>query len=310
MARSTDVVLSFDLGGTKLRGAHVDARGRILDVAFTRVRQAEGYPGLIRLFKETAELLPKRKIARIAVASAGPLHPDKGVLLDPTNFFTDKKSWGVVPLVKDLKNAFKKPVQLENDAAAAVLGEFWKGGHGRAKNIVAITLGTGVGVGVICNGELVRAGRGLHPEAGHIPLDIFAKDYPCGCGAHGCIEAFLAGSHFTKRLSALKHRMLTGQEAVLLAQDGDAQITAAFKEYGRQLADAIRIFVVMFAPEVVVLSGGFSHASHLFFPETRRLLPQLLQRYRKGIDLLPELKASKLQDDAGILGAAYRAHHS
>lgn len=308
MARSTDLNLCFDLGGTKLRGAHVDGRGRIHAFAVERVRQGEGFPGLVRLFKEVADQLPKAKIKNVAVASAGPLHPGKGVLLDPTNFFTDKQSWGVLPLVRELRKVFRKPVLLENDAAAAVLGERWKGGHGRrAKNIVAMTLGTGVGVGVLCDDQLVRAGRGLHPEAGHIALDVNAKDYPCGCGAYGCIEAYLAGSHFTKRLSKLKGRTLNGQECVALATAGDAHVQAAFAEYGRQLARAVRMFGVMFAPEVVVISGGFSHASSLFLEETRRLLPELMERYRQGIDLLPEIKVSKLQDDAGILGAAYLA---
>lgn len=309
MARSTDVYLCFDLGGTKLRGAHIDGRGKILAQATTRVRQDEGFKGLIELFRETTALLPKAKIKKVAVASAGPLHPQKGILLDPTNFFTGQKSWGVLPLVSALKKVFKKPVLLENDAAAAVLGEKWKGGHGKATNIVAMTLGTGVGVGVIANGELVRAGRGLHPEAGHIPLDINAKDYPCGCGANGCIEAFLAGSHFARRLGRLKGRALSGQEAVALAKD-DVWVQEAFREYGRHLAQAARTLCVMFAPEVVVISGGFSHASALFMEETQALLPQLMERYREGIDLLPKIKVSKLQDDAGILGAAYVAIHS
>ncbi|MBX3022986.1 MAG: ROK family protein [Bdellovibrionales bacterium] len=307
MGRSTDLILAFDLGGTKLRAAFVDAQGRIKAHATTRVRQDEGFRGLIQLFKETADQLPKSKYKAVSVASAGPLHPEKGILLDPTNFFTGDQSWGVLPLVRELKKVFRKPVRLENDAAAAVLGERWKGGHGRTKNIVAMTLGTGVGVGAICNDRLVRAGQGLHPEAGHIPLDINAKDYPCGCGANGCIEAFLAGSHFAHRLGRLKNRALSGQEAVALARGGDVWVQEAFREYGRQLAQAVRVLCVLFAPEVVVISGGFSHASSLFMDETQALLPKLMERYREGIDLLPKIKVSKLQDEAGILGAAYLA---
>lgn len=263
---------------------------------------------MIQLFVDLSKQLPKSKFRYVSVASAGPLHPEKGILLDPTNFFTSQKSWGVVPLVAQLKKAFRKPVILENDAAAAVLGEMWKGGHGRkSKNIVAMTLGTGVGVGVIANGELVRAGRGLHPEGGHIPINAEDKNFPCGCGAYGCIEAFLAGSHFAKRMGARIGRELTGHQAVALAEEGNLQIQASFKEYGRHLAQAVRSLCVMFAPEVVVLSGGFSHASHLFLPETQKVLPGMMERYREGIDLLPEVKVSTLQNDAGILGAAYIA---
>jgi predicted NBD/HSP70 family sugar kinase len=84
-------------------------------------------------------------------------------------------------------------------------------------------------------------------------------------------------------------------------------VQEAFREYGRQLAQAIRVLCVLFAPEVVVISGGFSHAANLFLSETETLLPVLMERYREGIDLLPQVKVSKLQDDAGILGAAYVA---
>lgn len=308
---SSAAVLCFDLGGTKLRAAAVDSRGRILSHAVSRVRQAAGYEGLVALFGETAAKLdrPLSSFRCVSVASAGPLHPEKGLLLDPTNFFTGGESWGVLPLVRSLKKVFGKPVYLENDAAAAVLGERWKGGHGKkvSRNMVAMTLGTGVGVGVICNDELVRAGRGLHPEAGHIPLNVDAFDYPCGCGANGCIEAYLAGSHFASRLGQLKGLALTGHEAVELARSGDSEVLKAFREYGRHLAQAIRVLAVLFAPEVVVISGGFSHASSLFLEETRKVLPELMVRYREGIDLVPEVKVSHLQDDAGILGAAYLA---
>lgn len=306
---NNDVYLCFDLGGTKLRAALINSRGQIKASVTGNVNQRTGLPGLLELFKELEQQLPKVKYKLVSVASAGPLHPEKGVLLDPTNFFTTQKTWGVVPISALLKKVFKKPVILENDAASAVLGEMWKGGHGKKKNnIVAMTLGTGVGVGVITDGQLVRAGRGLHPEGGHIPINAEDHNYPCACGSYGCIEAYLAGTHFAKRMSARIGRSLTGKEAVALAEEGDLQIQASFKEYGRHLAQAIRSFCIMFAPEVVVLSGGFSHAHNLFLPETKKTLPSLLERYREGVDLLPEVKVSNLQNDAGILGAAFIAN--
>ena len=302
------VFLCFDLGGTKLRAALITPAGKIVAQATERIDQQAGVGGLVKLFVAMGDRLdPDRRYALVSVASAGPLHPEKGVLIDPTNFFTDHKTWGIVPLVALLKKAFRKPVRLENDAAAAVLGELWKGGHGRARNIVAMTLGTGVGVGILAEGRLVRAGRGLHPEASHIPINAEDKAFPCACGANGCIEAYLAGMHFSRRMGARVGRALTGQEAVLLAKEGDRQILESFRDYGRYLAMAIRSFAVTFAPEVVVLSGGFSHAHALFLPETEKVLPKLLERYRDGVDLLPRVKVSRLQDDAGILGAAYLA---
>lgn len=308
MKRPTrELHLCFDLGGTKIKAALVSATGRIVNEVSQQVDQSKGYQGLLKDFKSLADQLATGKFKSIAVASAGPLHPGRGELLDPTNFFTGGKSWGVLKLTAALKKVFKQNVYLENDAAAAALGEQWKGGHKKSDNLIAMTLGTGVGIGVIANGQLVRAGQGLHPEASHIPLNFEDKSHRCGCGAYGCIEAYVGGSHFTRKLGERLGRTLTGQEALLLANDGHPEALKAFRSYGEHLAYSIRTLSILFAAETVVLSGGFSHASPHFLQTTRAVLPDLMTRYREGVDLLPEVRISKLQDDAGILGAAAMA---
>lgn len=302
--------LCFDLGGTKLLGALVDSRGKVLTHVTKQIEQSRGFKGLLDDFHDIAAALPvKEKYQCVSVASAGPLHAEKGVLLDPTNFFTGKKSWGVVPLVANLKKLFKKPVWLENDAAAAVMAEAWKGGHGGggSRNLVVITLGTGVGIGAIANGVVVRAGRGLHAEFSHVPINGDDRAYPCGCGAYGCIEAYLAGSHFARHLSWQMGRDLDGAQCRLLAEQGEAQALHAFEEYGRRLALAIRSLAVVFAPETVVLAGGFAKGWKHFLPATESHLPEVLARYREGIDLLPRVRVSKLGDTAGVVGAAFVA---
>lgn len=299
-------MLCYDLGGTKLRAALVTRSGKIAAQKSQPVVQSKGFDGLLADFKSLADQLGPAPYGAISVASAGPLDPGRGELLDPTNFFTGNKSWGVLPLTASLKKIFKQPVRLENDAAAAALGEQWRGGHKKNKNLVAITLGTGVGIGVIANGELVRAGRGLHPEASHIALSE-DKTYRCGCGNYGCIEAHLGGTHFTRRLGQKLGREIDGHQAIALAKDGDRYAMEAFEEYGERLAQAVRALAVLFCAETVVMSGGFSHAHPYFLKHAQARLPELLIRYREGVDLLPELKVSRLQDDAGILGAAYVA---
>jgi glucokinase len=306
VARSTDHFLCYDLGGTKLAAALVTKNGRVVSMTSRAIDQSLGIKGLLAEFVDLAK--PHHGQYRcVSVASAGPLHAGKGVLLDPTNFFTGKKSWGVIHLVAQLKRLFKKPVFLENDAAAAVLAEGWKGGHGRTKNIVSMTLGTGVGIGALLDGKLARAGRGLHPEASHIPINVEDKNFPCGCGAFGCIEAYLAGSHFVRHLSLRTGRDLSGDQCRLLAHQGDVLALEAFTEYGKNLALALRSLAVVFAPEVVVLAGGFARSAPFFQPTTERLLPTVLARYREGIDLLPKIRVSKLGDEAGVIGAAYVA---
>jgi glucokinase len=199
-------------------------------------------------------------------------------------------------------------VLLDNDAAAAAMGEAWKGGHGKkSKNLVAITLGTGVGIGVIANGQVVRAGRGLHPEASHIPIDSQDRARPCGCGNYGCIEAYLSGTHFARHVGEKLTRELNGHDLLKLARAGNADVLAAFTEYGHHLALAVRSLAVVFAPEVVVLGGGFAEAAPFFLEQAQSAMPELLRRYRQGFDLVPEIKISKLGEAIGVMGAACMA---
>lgn len=301
--------MAVDLGGTKIAVAVIDARGRVLAQKREPVLTNEGWRGLVsQLAKLMLPYIREFNLKSAAIASAGPLDPQKGLLLNPTNMTTQGEHWGVVPLIRELRKKVKIPVQLENDAAAAALAEYWLGGAKKIKNSVIITLGTGVGVGVIANGELVRSGRMLHPEGGHIILSYGNKDWPCGCGNLGCAEAMLSGRNFTRYMAKkMNLPQLTGEELVARARDGDAQILKEFQLYGERLAVLMTTLVVLFSPEVFVLSGGFSNAADLFLPSCQRHLKELLKSRRAGVDLLPLILTSPFQDEAGLLGAGYVA---
>jgi predicted NBD/HSP70 family sugar kinase len=239
-----------------------------------------------------------------SIASAGPLDPVAGVLLDPTNFLTDSKGWGVLPIVEKLSGIFNTKVYLENDAAAALLADVWKGASQGKKNVTLMTLGTGVGTAFLANGELVRSGRNLHTEASHISLNAWDKDHPCGCGAYGCVEAYLAGPHFAREVGKAMGRKLTGEDVASLARGGDKIAQDHFTKYGERLALAIRAYSMIFSMEMVVLGGGFSANADCFLEVTKQILPGLYERHRDGVDLLPEVARSPIHDVAGLLGAA------
>ncbi|MGZ3709324.1 MAG: ROK family protein, partial [Bdellovibrionota bacterium] len=188
-------VLAYDLGGTKVAVGVVNRRGKVLDEIRVPVIIEEGKAAVLKQLGDLGlELLKRhREIRRVGVASAGPLDPEKGVLLDPTNFTSSKGSWGKVPLANILSKRLKRPVTMANDAAAAILAEHWIGVAKGYDNAMILTLGTGLGTGMILNGELVRAGRGLHPEAGHLILKDGDETAPCGCGNLGCAEGYLSG---------------------------------------------------------------------------------------------------------------------
>jgi glucokinase len=306
-------VLSYDLGGTKIAVGVVDAQGKVLDELRVPARIEDGKKAVFDQLTELGKNFLKKHpgIRKVGVASAGPIDPVTGVLLDPTNFASREGTWGKVPLARILSQRLKKPVALENDAAAAIIAEHWRGAAKGCDNAMILTLGTGLGTGVIANGKLVRAGHHLHTEAGHLILRQGDSSAPCGCGNLGCAEAYLSGRNFGRRIgSRLGNPGLTAKDIAELARNQDPRALAAFEEYAELMAVAIHNYAVIYAPEIVVFTGSFAEAADLFLPATREHLKKLLARRRIGIDLLPVLKVSKLKNNAGLIGGAWVAFHS
>ena len=306
----THKVLSYDIGGTKVAVGVVTSRGRILEEIRVPVQLEQGKTAVIsRLVELGRQMIRQHKdIKWVGIASAGPLNPITGELLDPTNFVSSKGSWGKVPLAKIMTQELKRPAYLDNDAAAAMLAERWIGAAKKYKNSMILTLGTGLGTGMICNGELVRAGRNLHPEAGHMIIRFNDPTAPCGCGNFGCAKAYLSGKNFTRRTQLrFANPNLSSKDIVNLARKQDPLALAAFEEYAEIMAVTIHNFVRLYSPELIVFAGSFAAAADLFIPSTRKYLEVYLARERKGIDLMPKLEVSKLNNSSGIIGGAYIA---
>ncbi len=307
-------VIAIDLGGTKVLVGVVDPEGQVKDVQRESIELDHGPVGVLnqlaRIILQLKQTHPD--VSAVGLASAGPLNPEMGCWLDPTNLrLQGEKHWGeffIAPLLQEKVNL---PVFLENDAAAAARAEQWLGEGKGCAHFVLLTLGTGLGVGVIVNNQLVRSGRGLHPEVGHVFLHAGDKTAPCGCGNFGCAEAYLSGTNFTRRWSyEWREPNLTGEILVHKAKKGEQKYLKAFNDYSERLAQLVSTLVVLYAPEKVILSGGFSSASDLFLPQTREKLHLLLASRRVGIDLMPELLTSSLGGNSGLLGGAHLAFAS
>lgn len=307
-------VIGFDLGGTKLASAVVDHKGKLFDYDAVPANVSAGWPSVRQQFIEKIRELKKKypEIKAVGIASAGPLDGQKGVLLDPTNFFIGKKkTWGKIAIVSEIKKSVRMPVILENDAAAAVIAEKWVGSGKKSKNILMLTLGTGLGVGVICNGELVRGGRYLHPEGGHILIDSTDRLVQCGCGNYGCAESFVSATRFLMRAQiALKNAQLTNPELESLARNGNSAALELFDQYAFWLAHTIHNFIMLYYPEEVYISGGFSAAANLFLPKTKVEIKKLLERRLETLPILPKISVSKLGRRMGVYGAAKLAFQS
>ena len=303
-------VLSYDLGGTKIAVGVIHRSGRIIDEIRAPAEFHKGKAAVLKKLIELGKTFLEHHpdITQVGMASAGPLDPIRGLLLSPTNFSTKTEKWKNVPIVKILSTHLKRKVRLENDAAAAVLAEHWMGSAKKIQNIMVLTLGTGLGTGVICNGNLVRSGRNLHPEAGHMIINYQDQTAPCGCGSYGCAEAYLSGKYFSQRTAIkLRKPSLTGSEIAQLARTGNRIALQAFDEYSTLMAVALLTYTRLYAPETVVFTGSFADASDLFLPATRKKLRAMLKRQKGGLEWMPRLELSSLDNRAGLLGGAYVA---
>ena len=306
----TQKVLSYDLGGTKVAIGVVNSNGRILSETRVPVDLSKGKLSVIRQLIDLGREFFKKHpdILKIGIASAGPLDPKKGFLLNPTNFATTPGNWQKVPITQILSQEFKKPTILENDAAAAILAEHWIGAAKNYDNAIILTLGTGLGTGIICNGSLLRAGRNLHPEAGHMIIGTNDSSAPCGCGNDGCAEAYLSGRNFTHRArTQLGNSTWTTIQIAERARKGDPKAREQFDHYAEYMAIAIHNYARMFCPEIVVFTGSFANTSDLFIPQTQILLKKLLASRKGNLNLVPKLAISKLENNAGLIGAAREA---
>lgn len=295
----------MDIGGTKIELAIVNSEGKILSLRRELLHLETGKDKVLESILQYAAdmLLDFPKARSIGISSCGPLDPVKGLLLDATNLLTNGQGWGIVPLRDIVKEKFKLPTHLDNDAACCVLAERWLGvGKERhVQNLMVLTLGTGLGTGIICNGQLFRSGRFLHPEAGHTIVSFQDTEHHCGCGVYGDSEVFLSGMNFAKNFNAKCQNTFSAKEIVELARSGDRSAKEAFEQYAKIMAVTLHNYCVIFGPECIVFGGSFAEAFDLFAPKALNQLETLLAR-RKS--LVPELRKSKLENHSCLLGAA------
>jgi glucokinase len=308
-----DAFLAYDIGGTKIRAGVVSKSGKVLSSKQVATQLSQGSNGfvtqIINLGKGLIES-SKNRVISVGIASAGPLDPHSGVLLNPTNLSTQGRPWGKVSLTEPVQKALGLKTYLDNDAAAALLAESKVGSAKSHKNAMILTLGTGLGTAFLCNGKLVRSGRELHPEGGHLILNYQDASAPCGCGNLGCAEAYLSGRNFQTRFGAKYKLKWSAVQIADAARGGEKRAQAAFNEYSNLLSCAIHNYVVLFSPEIVILAGSFSKAHDCYLKQTRIKLLKLLQSRRVGFDLNPKIIFSKLNNESGLIGASFIGRHN
>ena len=275
--------IGIDLGATNVRAGVVSEDGEVEK----KIKERTSTPD--RLGDFIAPLVSE-KILAVGLGSPGPLDLEKGIILKETPNLVAFRGVGIVEL---LKNMFNLPVFLERDTNVALLGEAWKGAAQDKKNVVMLTLGTGVGGAILLDGKLFRGSHAVGAEFGHTIID---KDGPkCRCGNRGDLESYL-GLAAVRRDWGLDHWDLIG--AVKQKEEKALAITQKLGELlGIELANIVNTF----DPELIILGGGL--AEELGLP----LLEAAKGKMTEEIIAKPpkvEVVISKLGDNAGILGAA------
>ncbi len=294
--------ISADIGGTNMRVALVDSSGKVIDK-----RKQPSHDGnmLERLISMVSELMSS-DVAGIGIAIAGVIDRDRQVVVHSPNL---EEAEGK-ELAGALGERFSIPVFIENDANAAALGEHWAGAGRGLNSFVMLTLGTGIGGGVIHNGRLLDVAA----ELGHITVE--AEGIRCLCGNNGCLESYAsARAMVTRVVDALEKGedsmlrqccegniyKITAEDIYNFALEGDILARETLKEAGRYLGVGIASLVNIFSPEAVIIGGGLVGAWNIIVEEAKKEAHR--RSFRSLIEDVKFLPAS-LGDDAGLVGAA------
>ena len=304
------IVLAVDLGGTNLRVASVGAAGKILHFA----REATPRdPNPLKIVQAIGDLAGRciagledgGQVDAIGVAVPATLDVSRGLVYHSPNL----PMLNGVDLGTQLERLTGLRVVLENDATSAAIGEHWRGASRDSMLSICVTLGTGVGGGLIINGEPHRGPDGTAGEIGHICVE--PNGHPCGCGSWGCIEQYASATAVVRLAKEALERfpgsglnglaILTARDVYEAYSNGDVMAAETFRQMGSYLGLALAGLINTLNPETIVIAGGLSAAWDAFVPHVS---DQISKRAFHEPAARAKLVRAELGDDAGILGVA------
>lgn len=306
------VTIGVDIGGTKIAAGLVDGNGQIVEMVRKPSPARDTESVVATVLTVVDELRKDQDVAGIGVGAAGFVNANQDRVI-----FAPNLAWRDEPLGEKLTAATGLPTVIENDANAAAWGEFRFGAAREYESAAVITVGTGIGGGIIVNGQLLRGAAGFAGEIGH--MNMVTGGVPCGCGQRGCWEVYSSGGALLRaaRENARADRerskllldlaggdpeLITGLMVTEAAQAGCEGALDAFREVGRWLGQGMADLGALLDPEVFVLAGGVSEAGDVLLTPARENYEQRLTAYDYR-PVAPVVLAS-LGNDAGIIGAA------
>lgn len=313
-----DWVVGVDIGGTNLNVGVVPFEGGLPTAV--RSERTEVIRGakfivdrVVRMIEESIrEVMDEKGVARdafagVGIGSPGPLDRKTGTVINTPNL-----GWRNFPLRDLIQNAVGLPATLDNDANAATYGEWWMGAGRGVDTLVGVTLGTGIGGGIVLNGELYHGANDAAAEIGHMTIDSTGRK--CNCGNYGCLEAYASGQAIAARAIedldsgvgsilpelAGEVQNITAETVFEAVVQGDPYATEVMHDTAKFLGVGLANVINILNPEVLVISGGVTRAGdHLFVPLRAEIRRRAFQVAEQACRIVP----SDLEGMAGIIGA-------
>lgn len=311
---SKPYVVGIDIGGTNTVFGIVDARGNVIASNSIKTGKHANIEDYIEELKTALNKLIEAHDAKDKIHGIGVGAPNSNYFTGTIEYATNLPWKGVVPLAKLLTEAFGVPVAVTNDANAAAIGEMTYGAARGMKDFIMITLGTGVGSGIVVNGQLVYGHDGFAGELGHVIVKP-SNGRMCGCGRTGCLETYCSATGVARtarefleirtdpsRLRDLPIEEITSKDVYDAAIAGDKLAREIFQYTGEIMGRAFANFVAFSSPEAIILFGGLARAGELLMKPIKESMDHNMLNMFKGKTklLLSELKES----DAAVLGAS------
>jgi len=296
-----NVSIGIDVGGTNIKLGLVNASGRIIGRSHLVTKSfARNKLKLINALIDSIlglldkNHLNKKNVLGIGLGLPGLIDPVKGVV----SFLPNVPGWRNVALKNIVQKKIKIPIFLDNDVNLVTLGE-WKYGAGKGyRNVVCMTLGTGIGGGLILNGTLYRGHGFVAGEIGHMPINEKGPD--CACGGYGCFERYIGNQHLLEKgRKIFKNKNLQLEDIFDLANKGNVRAIQFWEETATHIGNGLVGIVNLLNPQLIIIGGGVSNN----FKFLRRTITGIIkQRAMKVQAQMVKVVKSRLGDDAGILG--------
>lgn len=306
------LTIGIDVGGTKISGALIDEAGKILDRRRTECPKDDRSEITEVISEICHQLRADLQVRGVGISAAGLINRERDTIkfspnLDLTNY----------ALAREVADRIQLPTWLENDANCAVWGEFKYGAGVGKSNIVMLTVGTGLGSGIVVDGQLLIGGFGMAAEAGH--MVIKPDGQLCGCGQRGCLEQYGSGQALTRNARSFvasgspgaavllkacggDPATLTGPMVTAAAQEGDPASISILAEAGRWLGYGMAALASILDPEIFILGGGGGDAGDLLLkPAQAAFESKVTARDHR---IIAEIVTAKLGNDAGMVGVA------